>query len=143
MHDGGYDWLGLYICCPRYTGRAPLPDAKRDDASQSCRNTSRAVDLNLPVDQFRRIAATFQVIIGFNVMKVCMRHDKGNHWDRQHGDGGVVDTLGAGAMSAGLWVLDVIMDESRRAASQDEGHTREDCQTSAKILLLDHEIPPC
>jgi hypothetical protein len=59
-----------------------LPDTKGNDASQSGRDASRAVDFYLPVDQFGRVAASFQVIIGFNVMEIGMGYDEGDnrHW---------------------------------------------------------------
>jgi len=110
----------LHIRFPRHPGGAPLPNAESDDASQSRRDTAGAVDLDLPVDQFGRIAAALQIVIGLDLVKIHVRNDKCDYRDRQHGNRGVVDTLGARAMGTGLRVLDVIMDKRRRTACKDK-----------------------
>ena len=69
---------GLHIRCPRHTGGAPLPDAKRDDASQSGRDAGRAGDLDLSIDQFGGITATLEVLVRLDVMQIGVRHDKGD-----------------------------------------------------------------
>ena len=60
---------------------APLPNAESDDASQSGRDTAGAVDLDFPVDQFGRIAAALQIVIGLDFVKVRVRNDEGDHWN--------------------------------------------------------------
>lgn len=94
MEETGYE-LGLHIRFPRNAGWAPLPDAEGDDTGQASWDTSRTVHLDLPVDQLGWIATSLQIVVSFDVMEVGMRHDKGNHRDRQYGDGGVIDSLRA------------------------------------------------
>ena len=71
----------MYVRLPRYACRAPLPDAKGDDAGKPGRDAPDTVDAYLPIDQCGRLTAASQIIVGLDVVQVHM-------WDeeRDHGD---------------------------------------------------------
>ena len=70
-----------------------MPDAEGDDASQSGRDTGSAVDSDFSVDQFGRVPASLQIVIGPDLVKVRVGDDEGDHRDRQYGDGGIIDAF--------------------------------------------------
>jgi hypothetical protein len=87
--------LGFHIRFPGNVRWAPLPDPEGDDTGQSGRDAGGPVYLNLPVDQLGWIPTSLQIVVRLDVMEVGMGDDKGNHWDRQDGNGRVIDPLRA------------------------------------------------